>query len=99
MDLGADLAGDAVHFLETGSLAAQSAKVEQLGATHLVAANLLDSVDDLGIKREDALHALAKAHLAHGEGALRAAVDGDNQAFKCRRRSLSPSLILTWTRT
>ncbi len=38
---------DAVHFLQTGGLAAQSANVEQLRAAHLVAANLLNLVDNL----------------------------------------------------
>src|SRR5260370_29961863 len=72
----------ALHFLETGGLAAQSADVEELGAAHLVAADLFDLVDDLGIEGEDALDALAEAHLAHGEGALRSLVDGDYEAFK-----------------
>src|ERR1017187_683040 len=80
--LGADLAGDAVHFPQTGGLAAQSAKVEELGAAHLVAANLLDLVDDLGVEGKDALDALAKAQLADGKRALRTAVDGDDQAFE-----------------
>src|SRR5271157_5262682 len=60
----------AVHFLQTGGLAAQSANVEQLGAAHFVAANLLDLVDDLRVERENTLHALPKAHLANGKGAL-----------------------------
>ena len=65
-----DLGGDAIHFLQAGSLAAQSADVEELGAAHLVAADLLDLVDHLGVEGEDALDALAEAHLAHGKGAL-----------------------------
>src|ERR1035438_7010131 len=80
--LRADLARYAIYFLQTGSLAAKPAVVEQLGAANLVAANLLDLVDNLRIEREDTFHALAEAHLANGKGALRAAIDGDHQAFK-----------------
>src|SRR6516162_9871759 len=76
------LGGFALDFLEAGGLAAQSADVEQLGTADLVAANLLDLVDNLGVEGEDTLDALAKAHLAHRKGALRPAVDGDDQAFK-----------------
>ena len=80
--LAADFAGNAVHFLETGGFAAQSADVEQLGAADAVAANLLNLVDDFGIEGEDTLHTLAKAHLADGEGALRSSVNGDYETFK-----------------
>src|SRR5579875_973809 len=61
---------DPLHFAETGSLAAEAAEIEELGAAHLVGANLLDLVDNLGVVREDALDALAEAHLANGKGAL-----------------------------
>jgi len=80
--LCADLARYAIYFLEAGSLATKPADVEQLGATNLVAANLFDLVDNLRVEREDTFHALAEAHLANGKGALRAAIDGDYQAFK-----------------
>src|SRR5579863_8533554 len=79
---GANLAGLAVDFLETGGLAAQSADIEKLRAPHFVAADLLDLVDDLGVEGKDALDALTEAHLAHGEGALGAVVDGDDQALE-----------------
>src|ERR1035441_9634850 len=77
--LGLRGAGD---FLQTGSLAAQTAQVEQLGAPDLVGAEFLDPVDDLGVVGEDALDALAEAHLADGEGGLWAAVGCDDHAFK-----------------
>jgi hypothetical protein len=76
------LGGDATHFLQAGGLAAESADVEELGAAHLVAANLLDAINNFGVEGEDALDALAEAHLAHGEGALGAVIDGDDQAFE-----------------
>src|ERR1700733_10903216 len=73
------VAGD---FLHAGCLAAQTADVEELGAANAVAANLLHLVDDLGVEGEDALDALAKAHLAHGEAALGAILDSDDESFK-----------------
>src|ERR1700744_5711255 len=77
------LRGDfALDFLEAGSLAAESADVIELGAAHFVAANLLDAVNDPGVEGEDALDALSEAHLADGECALGAIVDGDDEAFK-----------------
>jgi hypothetical protein len=72
-------AGD---FLETSSLAAEIAKVEELGAANLVGAELLYLVDDLGVVGEDALDALAEAHFADGEGALGALLGGDDHAFE-----------------
>src|SRR6266702_2178735 len=62
--------GGAGDLVETGSLAAQSAEVEELGTANLVGTELLDAVDNLRVVREDALDALAEAHLADGEGAL-----------------------------
>src|SRR5271157_1221492 len=81
-DESSGLGRNAGYILQAGSLAAQVAKIEQLGAPHLVAANFFDLIDHLGVEREDALHALAKAHLAHGKGTLGALVDGDDQALK-----------------
>jgi hypothetical protein len=72
----------ALHFLQTGSLAAQSADVEQLRTADLIAADLLDLVDDLRIEGEDTLYALSKAHFADGKGALGPLVDGNYEAFK-----------------
>ena len=72
----------ASYFLEAGSLAAEVAEVEELGAANLVGADLFDLVDNLGVVGEDALDALAEAHFADGEGALRALLAGDDHAFK-----------------
>ena len=77
-----NLLGSAFDLAQTGSLAAQTAQVEELGAADLVAANLLDLVDDLGVVGEDALDALAEAHLANGKGALGSLAAGDHNAFK-----------------
>ena len=72
-------AGD---LFEAGSLTAQAAEIEELGAADFVAADLLYLIDNLGVEGEDALDALAEAHLAHGKGALRAAAAGDDHALE-----------------
>jgi len=48
----------------------------------LVAADLLNLIDHLGVEGEDALHALPKAHLANRKGALRPVVDRDDEALE-----------------
>jgi len=72
----------AIDFLQAGSLAAESADVEELGAADAITTDLVDAINYLRVEGEDALDALAEAHLADGEGALCALVDGDNEAFK-----------------
>src|SRR5579875_1100362 len=72
----------ALHFLEAGCLAAESAQVEQLGAAHLGRANLDHTVDDLRVEGENALHPLAEADLANGEASLRAILAGNHNALK-----------------
>src|SRR6202021_3301455 len=72
----------ALNFLEAGSFSTESADVKELGAANLVAANLFNPVNDPGVEGEDAFYALSEAHLADGESALRAVVDGDDEAFK-----------------
>src|ERR1700753_1833639 len=72
----------AFDFAQTGCLAAQAAEVEQLRPADLVGTDLLDLVDDLGVVGENALDALAEAHLANGEAALGALLAGDNHALK-----------------
>jgi len=74
--------GGAGYFLEAGSFAAQVAEVEELGAADLVGADLFDLVDNFGVVGEDALDALAEAHFADGEGALRALLAGNDHAFE-----------------
>src|SRR5487761_1320430 len=61
-----------IRFAQTGSLATQPAQIEQLGAADLGGADLLYLLDHFAVERKDALHALAKTHLADGETALRA---------------------------
>src|SRR5690349_24377167 len=70
--LGAGAFGDA------GGLAAAATQVIQLGAAHVAAADHRDLGDRRGIQREDALHALAVADLAHGEVAVQALVRAGN---------------------
>src|SRR5665213_3224246 len=67
---------------QTGSLAAQTTQVEQLGPAHLVRPDLLHLVHNLGVVGEDTLDALAEAHLAYGKGALGAPAGGNHHAFK-----------------
>jgi hypothetical protein len=74
--------GGAGDFSKTSRFAAQTAQIEQLGATNLVGAELLNPVHNLGVIWEDALDALAEAHLANGEGALRPFAGGDDHALK-----------------
>jgi hypothetical protein len=74
--------GSASDFLETSSLTAETAEVEELGAANLVGAELLDLVDNLGVIGEDTLDALAEAHLADGKSSLRALLASDDHAFE-----------------
>src|SRR5258705_13496759 len=76
------LFGSALDLAQTSSLAAQTAQVEQLRTANLVRTNFLDLIDNLRVVGEDALDALAEAHLANGEGTLRALVAGDYHALK-----------------
>ena len=67
---------------DAGGLAAQIAQVVQLGATDGALADQLDRVDARGVQREHALHALAVADLANGEGAVHTGVlAGDHDAL------------------
>ncbi len=79
---GCGLLGGAGDFLESSRFATETAEVEELGAADFVGANLLDLIDDLGVVGEDALDALAEAHLANGEGTLCALAACDDHAFE-----------------
>src|SRR6187549_759088 len=59
---------------DAGALAGPAAQVIELGAADDAAADHLDALDVGRIEREDALDALAEAHLADGEIAVDAAV-------------------------
>src|SRR5262249_5615491 len=48
----------AVHIAQAGSLALQSAEVIQLRAAHLRRPDHIDPINDFGVHRENALHAL-----------------------------------------
>ncbi len=76
------------------ALAAQTTEVEELGAANLVGAELLDLVHHLRVQREDTLHALTEAHLADGEGSLRAMLLGNHNALKGLQTLLLPFLDL-----
>src|SRR5579883_1045612 len=73
----------ALDFLQTGGLSAESAEIEQLGATDAAGADLLDLINHFGVEGENALYALAEAHFADGEAALRAVLAGNHDALKC----------------
>src|SRR5690606_10426345 len=60
--------------LDARRLAGAPAQIVQLGAAHAAAADHLDTRDLRAVEREDALHALAVADLAHGEARVDAAV-------------------------
>jgi hypothetical protein len=71
-----------ICFAQAGGFALESAEVEQLGAAHLIGAQDLDFIKDLGIEGEDTLHTLAKADFADGEAALGTIAAGNNSPFK-----------------
>src|SRR6187399_646946 len=67
---------------DAGTLARAAAQIVELGATDDAAADHLDALDVRRVEREDALDALAEAHLADGEIAVDAAVRaGDAHAL------------------
>src|SRR5271166_2553147 len=72
----------ALDFLEARSLAAQSAQIEKLGAANLGRPHLLHLIDNPGVKGEDALDPMAKAHLADRKAALRPVPAGNDNAFE-----------------
>src|SRR3990167_5614474 len=64
------------------ALAGTAAQVIELGPAHYTAADHGDAVHDRRVEREHALHAFAKAHLAHGEVRAHAPVGaGDHHTF------------------
>src|SRR6185503_13561945 len=67
---------------QASGFALQLTQVKQLGAAHLVRADDLHFIQHFGVERENTFHALAKADLAYGEAALRAAALGNHGAFK-----------------
>src|SRR4051794_29493619 len=73
----------ALDFLQTGSLATQTTKVKQLGATYAGRTNLFDLVHNFGVVGENTLHTLAEAHLANRKAALRTLLYRDHNTFKC----------------
>ena len=83
---------------DLGGLAAQTAQVVQLGATHVTTRDDLDPVDDRGVEREGALDADAERDLADGEGLADATtVAADDDSWKIWTRARVPSTTLTWT--
>jgi len=72
----------ALDFAEACGFATESTQVIELGSADVGGAEHVNLVDDLGIEREDTLDALAEAHLADGEGWLRAAALGNDGAFE-----------------
>src|SRR5664279_2796735 len=72
----------ALGFLEAGSLATQATQIEELGAANTGRTDLFYLVHNLGVVGEDALDALAEAHFADSETALRTLFGGDHDALK-----------------
>src|SRR5205085_2258848 len=71
-------------------LALQSAQIIQLGPPNLARAHHIDMVNHLGVYREDPLHALAEADLAHRDALAHAgAVACNDGALK----GLEPFLV------
>jgi hypothetical protein len=72
----------ALDFAQASGFATQSAEIVELCAANVCGAEYVDFIDDLGVERENTLDALAEAHLADGEGWLRATAFGDDGAFE-----------------
>src|SRR5687768_4827986 len=75
-------------FLQTGSLAAQAAKVVKLRPAHASSADHVDMVDYRSVHREDSFDALAEADLANGDGLAHAAVIAGNDNTLKRLQTL-----------
>src|SRR5579875_3822592 len=71
-----------LDFLQTSRLAAETAQIKEAGTANLGRTDSFHLIHDLAVEREDALDALAEAHLAHGEAALRAVLAGDDHALE-----------------
>ena len=67
---------------QTSCFAFESAQIVELGAANFGGAQQIDLVDHFGVDGKNALHALAKADLAHSEAGLRPVVALDDHAFK-----------------
>src|SRR5271155_5337987 len=76
------LSAGGFHFAQASGLATQRAEIIQLGAADVRRTQHINLVDDFGVDGEDTLHALAKAHLAHGKAGLCAPALGDDDSFK-----------------
>ena len=70
-------------FAETRCFALQIAQIVKLGAAHAAGAHDVDVIDHRSVHRENALYALAKADLSHGDGFADARVlAGNHGSFK-----------------
>src|SRR5260370_486745 len=69
-------------FFQTCGFALEPAQVVELGAANFRGAYDVNLVDDLGVDGKDTLHALAETDLADGKAGLRAALPGNDDAFK-----------------
>src|SRR5712692_2133660 len=72
----------AFDVFQAGGFAPQTAKVIQLGAANLGRAQQLHFIDHSRVDGENALDAMAEAHLAHGKTGLGAAGARDHYAFE-----------------
>src|ERR1700721_2799313 len=70
------------HVAQTGGFAFEAAEVVELGAANFGRAQQVDFVYHFGMDGENALHALTKTDLAHGEAGLRSTVALDDHAFE-----------------
>src|ERR1039457_4423451 len=68
---------------EAGRFALQRPEVIELGPTHAARAHHVDVIDHLGVHRKNALHSLAEADLADGDGlAHTRVIAGDQRTLK-----------------
>src|SRR5581483_723867 len=71
-----------LNFTQPCRLAFEATEVEQLGAPYAVGANHFNLIEHLGVKREDALDAMAEADLADGDARLGPFATGNHCSFE-----------------
>jgi hypothetical protein len=80
--MGRLLGVNGIGFAQTSSLAAQGAQIEKLGAAHASRANFFHFLHHFAVQGENALDALAKAHLANREATFGAILARNHNALK-----------------
>ncbi len=75
-------------FLEAGGLASELAQIVQLRAAYLPGAHHIDMIDNRRMHGENALHAVAEAHLANRDGLAHSGILAGNHRALERLQTL-----------